>query len=127
MFGNAVVVIAVPRLFSDWQLFRRTRIVAPPTALRQLARQIVERLVDPTAGGLRRLAMLEADRIAELDPAQGTGMRSASLLSIVQLLAAHADAGEIVTADLEVAADLFLGDDCRRSHQMGRLRRVPLR
>ncbi len=77
-------------------------------ALRQLARQIIERLVDPTAVRLRRLAMLEADRIAELDPAQGMDMWSASLLSIVQLLASHADAGEIVTEDLEVAADLFL-------------------
>ena len=77
-------------------------------ALRQLAGQIIDRLVDPTAVRLRRLAMLEADRIAELDPVQGMDIWSTSLHSIVQLLASHADAGEIVADDLEVAADLFL-------------------
>ena len=52
--------------------------------------------------------MLEADRIAELDPVEGADMWSTSLLSIVHLLATHAEAGEIVADDLEVAADLFL-------------------
>ncbi len=52
--------------------------------------------------------MLEADRIAELDPVHGADIWSTSLLSIVQLLAPHAGAGEIVADDLEVTADLFL-------------------
>ncbi len=77
-------------------------------ALCELSRQIIERLVDPTAVRLRRLALLEAHRIAELDPVENADMWSASLLSIVRLLATHADAGEIVAGDLEAAADLFL-------------------
>jgi TetR/AcrR family transcriptional repressor of mexJK operon len=77
-------------------------------ALCQLAHQIIERLVDPRAVKLRRLAMLEAHRIAELDPVEGADMWSTSLQSIVRLLAIHATAGEIVADDLEVAADLFL-------------------
>jgi AcrR family transcriptional regulator len=77
-------------------------------ALCQLASQIIERLVDPTAVKLRRLAMLEAHRIAELDPVEGADMWSTSLVSIVDLLATHAQAGEIVADDLEVAADLCL-------------------
>lgn len=77
-------------------------------ALRLLARQIICRLVDPRAVRLRRLAMLEADRIAELDHDQGADTWSTSLSSIVQLLTIHAEAGEIVAPDPEVAADLFL-------------------
>jgi TetR/AcrR family transcriptional regulator, mexJK operon transcriptional repressor len=77
-------------------------------SLREMARQIIERLVDPKAVRLRRLALLEADRIAELDPVAGADMWSTSLQSIVKLLAIHADAGEIVAGDFEVAADLFL-------------------
>ena len=78
------------------------------SSLRQMASQIIERLVDPEAVSLRRLAMLEADRIAALDPVEGADMWSTSLQSIVRLLATHAEGGEIVTDDLEVAADLFL-------------------
>jgi TetR/AcrR family transcriptional repressor of mexJK operon len=78
------------------------------TSLRQMAGQIIERLVDPKAVKLRRLAVLEADRIAELDPVEGADLWSTSLVSIVQLLASHAEAGEIVADDFEVAADLFL-------------------
>jgi TetR/AcrR family transcriptional repressor of mexJK operon len=78
------------------------------SSLREMARQIIERLVDPKAVKLRRLAMLEADRIAELDPVAGADMWSTSLLSIVRLLASHAEAGEVGANDLEVAADLFL-------------------
>ncbi len=78
------------------------------SSLRQMASQIIERLVDPEAVRLRRLAMLEADRIAALDPVEGADMWSTSLQSIVRLLATHAEGGEIVTDDLEVAADLFL-------------------
>ncbi len=77
-------------------------------ALRRLARQIIERLVDPKAVRLRRLAMLEADRIAALDPVEGADMWSTSLLSVVHLLASYAETGEIAADDLEVAADLFL-------------------
>jgi len=77
-------------------------------SLRQMARQIVERLVDPKAVKLRRLALLEADRIAELDPVEGADLWSTSLLSIVELLASHAESGEIVADNPEVAADLFL-------------------
>lgn len=73
-----------------------------------MAFQIIERLVDPEAVRLRRLAMLEADRIAALDPVEGADMWSTSLQSIVHLLATHAEAGEIVADDFEVAADLFL-------------------
>jgi len=77
-------------------------------SLREMARQIIQRLVDPKAVRLRRLAVLEADRIAELDPVEGADMWSTSLQSIVQLLAVHAETGEIVADDFEVAADLFL-------------------
>jgi TetR/AcrR family transcriptional regulator, mexJK operon transcriptional repressor len=77
-------------------------------SLRNIARQIVRRLLDPKAVRLRHLALLEADRIAELDPVEGADMWSMSLQSIVQLLAVHAEAGEIVATDFEVAADLFL-------------------
>ena len=77
-------------------------------SLRKMAHQIILRLVDPQAVKLRRLAVLEADRIAELDPVVGADMWSTSLQSIVQLLASRAEAGEIVANDFEVAADLFL-------------------
>jgi len=77
-------------------------------SLREIARQIIQRLVDPKAVKLRRLAVLEVDRIAELDPVEGADMWSTSLRSIVKLLASHAEAGEIMATDLEVAADLFL-------------------
>jgi TetR/AcrR family transcriptional repressor of mexJK operon len=77
-------------------------------SLRQMARQIVQRLIDPKAVKLRRLAILEAGRIAELDPVEGADMWSTSLRSIVQLLASHAEASEIVADDPEAAADLFL-------------------
>lgn len=78
------------------------------SSLREMSRQIIERLVHPKAVRLRRLAMLEADRIAALDPVEGADMWSASLVWIVRLLASHVDAGEIVAGDLEVVADLFL-------------------
>lgn len=77
-------------------------------ALRGLARQIVARLIEPQAVSLRRLALLEAHRIAELDQVDSAELWSKSLRSVVDLLAAHAGAGEIVADDLEVAADLFL-------------------
>lgn len=108
---QALFAAVIPQALADMPLLGVA--IEVPTgdlndALRRLARQIIERLVDPTAVRLRRLAMLEADRIAELDPVQGADMWSTSLLSIVELLASHADAGEIVTDDLEAAADLFL-------------------
>jgi TetR/AcrR family transcriptional regulator, mexJK operon transcriptional repressor len=77
-------------------------------SLREMAREIILRLVDPQAVKLRRLAVLEADRLAELDPIEGADMWSTSLQSIVRLLWSHAEAGEIVVDDFEVAADLFL-------------------
>jgi TetR/AcrR family transcriptional repressor of mexJK operon len=73
-----------------------------------MAFQIIERPVDPKVVRLRRLAMLVADRIAELDPVEGADMWSTSLQSIVPLLATHAEADGVVAEDLEVAADLFL-------------------
>lgn len=78
------------------------------TALRCLGRQIVARLVEPQAVRLRRLAMLEAHRIAAFDQVQGADLWSTSLRSVVGLLAVHAEAGEIVVDDFEVAADLFI-------------------
>ena len=72
-----------------------------------MAFQIIERLVDPKAVRLRRLAMLETERIAVLNPVESADMWSTSLQLIVQLLAAHAEAVE-VGDDLDVAADLFL-------------------
>jgi AcrR family transcriptional regulator len=78
------------------------------TALRSLSGRIISRLTAPESVRLRRLAMLEADRIAELDPVEGADLWSTSLRSVVDLLAAHAEAGEIVVDDLETAADLFL-------------------
>jgi AcrR family transcriptional regulator len=108
---QALFAAVIPRALADMP-FLGVAIEVPDgdltNSLCQLARQIIERLVDPTAVRLRRLAMLEADRIAELDPVEGADMWSTSLLSIVHLLATHAEAGEIVADDLEVAADLFL-------------------
>ena len=108
---EALFAAVIPRALADMP-FLGVAIEVPDgdltNSLCQLARQIIERLVDPTAVRLRRLAMLEADRIAELDPVEGADMWSTSLLSIVHLLATHAEAGEIVADDLEVAADLFL-------------------
>jgi AcrR family transcriptional regulator len=108
---QALFAAVIPRTLADMP-FLGVAIEVPDgdltNSLCQLARQIIERLVDPTAVRLRRLAMLEADRIAELDPVEGADMWSTSLLSIVHLLATHAEAGEIVADDLEVAADLFL-------------------
>ncbi len=78
------------------------------TALRGLARQIVARLIEPQAVNLRRLAMFEAHRIAELDQVDPGEVWSNSLRPVVGLLEAHAEAGEIVADDLEVAAELFL-------------------
>lgn len=108
---QSLFAAVIPRALADMP-FLGVAIEVPDgdltNSLCQLARQIIERLVDPTAVRLRRLAMLEADRIAELDPVEGADMWSTSLLSIVHLLATHAEAGEIVADDLEVAADLFL-------------------
>ena len=78
------------------------------SALRVLAHQIVARLVEPHAVNLRRLALLEAHRIAELDPVEGADLWSTSLRSVVDLLAVRAEADEIVVDDLEATADLFL-------------------
>jgi hypothetical protein len=46
-------------------------------------------LVDPKAVRLRRIAPLETERIAALNPVEGAEMWSTSLQSIVQLPAAH--------------------------------------
>lgn len=108
---QALFAAVIPQALADMP-FLGVAIEVPDgdltNALCQLALQIIERLVDPTAVRLRRLAMLEAHRIAELDQVKGADMWSTSLLPIVHLLATHAEAGEIVADDLEVAADLFL-------------------
>jgi TetR/AcrR family transcriptional repressor of mexJK operon len=77
-------------------------------ALHEMARQIIERLLDPKAVRLRRLGVLEAERIAQLDPSAGDDMWSTSHLSIVHLLESRTQAGEIVADDVEATADLFL-------------------
>lgn len=77
------------------------------TALRSLAEQILTRLVEPRAVRLRRLAVLEAPRLAQLHGVQGD-LWAISLQSVVDLLAAHAAAGTIVVDDLGAVADLFL-------------------
>jgi TetR/AcrR family transcriptional repressor of mexJK operon len=108
---QALFAAVIPRALADMP-FRGVAFEVPDgdleTALRALARQIVTRLIDPQAVNLRRLAMLEAERIAELDQVDGADLWSKSLRSVVGLLAAHADAGEVVADDLQVAADLFL-------------------
>ena len=108
---HALFAAVIPQALADMP-FRGLAIEIPDSgltaALHQVARQIVERLVDPKAVRLRRLALLEAHRIAQLDQVEGANLWSTSLLSIVRLLATHAEVGEIVADDLEVAADLFL-------------------
>lgn len=78
------------------------------SALRALAGQIVARLIEPRAVALRRLALLEAPRLAQLDHVDVAEVWSASLRSVVRLLSRYAEAGEVVTDDHEVAADLFV-------------------
>ena len=108
---HALFAAIIPQALADMP-FLGVAIEVPDgdlnTSLRQIAGQIIRRLVDPKAVKLRRLAVLEADRIAELDPVQSADMWSTSLRSIVQLLDSHAEAGEIVADDFAVAADLFL-------------------
>jgi AcrR family transcriptional regulator len=108
---QALFAATIPQALADMP-FRGVAIEVPDadlaTSLRQIAGQIVQRLVDPKAVKLRRLAVLEADRIAELDPVQAADMWSMSLQSIVQLLDSHAQSGEIAADNLPVAADLFL-------------------
>ena len=108
---QALFAAVIPKALADMP-FLGVTIEVPDgdlkNSLRQMASQIIERLVDPKAVRLRRLAVLEADRIAALDPVEGADMWSTSLRSIIHLLAIHAEAGEIVADDLEVAADLFL-------------------
>jgi AcrR family transcriptional regulator len=101
----------IPRALAEMP-FRGETIDVPPgdiaTALRCLARQIIARLIEPHAVRLRRLAMLEAHRIAAFDHVAGADLWSTSLRSVVDLLTVHAEAGEIVIDDFEVAADLFI-------------------
>jgi AcrR family transcriptional regulator len=78
------------------------------TVLRSLGHQVIDRLVDPHAVKVRRLAVREATRIAALDHAAGLDLWRDNVGALADLLAPHAEAGEIAVDDLVTAADLFL-------------------
>ena len=108
---QALFAAVIPQALADMP-FHGAAIEVPGgdlrEALRHVALQIIERLVDPTAVRLRRLAIFEAQRIAALDPVEGADLLSASLQVVVDLLESHAERGAIVAEDLGTAADLFL-------------------
>jgi TetR/AcrR family transcriptional repressor of mexJK operon len=76
--------------------------------LRSLARQVIARLVEPQAVKLRRFAMLESARLAALDEPAGVQIYFDSIRAIADVLAAHAELGDVATEDLQAASDLFV-------------------
>jgi AcrR family transcriptional regulator len=76
--------------------------------LRSLARQVIARLVEPQAVKLRRFAMLESARLAALDEPAGVHIYFDSIRAIADVLAVHAELGDVATEDLQGASDLFV-------------------
>lgn len=76
--------------------------------LRSLARQVIARLIDPEAVKLRRFAMLESARLAALEEPAGVDIYFDSIRAIADVLATHAELGDVGPDDLQAASDLFV-------------------
>src|SRR5690606_24170152 len=76
-----------------------------PAALRAFAQIVSDRLVDPMAVKLRRLATVEAHRFPEFAHAANVHPYRENLQLLLRLLDSHATAGDLVIEDLELAAD----------------------
>jgi TetR/AcrR family transcriptional repressor of mexJK operon len=107
---QALFAAVIPQALADMP-FHDLELTATDTdlaaALRSLSDQILTRLTEPRAVQLRRLATLEAARLAKLHRTD-SDLWSTSLRSVVDLLSVHAAAGTIIVDDLESVADLFL-------------------
>jgi len=77
-------------------------------ALLRIARSAVKRAVDPEIVRLTRIAMNESARFPEFARSARTLSWSPRLRAVIDLLRRHADAGELVVDDVELAAEQFL-------------------
>lgn len=78
------------------------------TALLVLARDALERAIDPRLTQLRRIAMSEVHQFPEFTASSRSMSWSPRLRYLADLLARHADSGDIVLDDPDLSAEQFL-------------------
>ena len=77
-------------------------------SLRDLARTVLARLLEPRSVALRRLAMREGQRFPEFAESAHANTYWKGRRVLIDLLVTHAKAGTIVIDDLDLAADQFM-------------------